>query len=107
MSVIVKGMKFPAECRECPFEHYYISNGETICRATNATLASDYNPIRFDGRYPDCPLVEIPDKHGRLIETDKLEADCEYDFYYEGFSGVSIEQIRNAPTILEAEGQEE
>jgi hypothetical protein len=34
---------------------------------TQATLAEDYKTIRFDGRHKECPLVELPEKHGRLI----------------------------------------
>ena len=58
MSIIVKGMKMPTNCKHCPF---IVS---TICYITN----KDNLNVRQD----DCPLVEIPEKHGDLIDRDWL-----------------------------------
>ena len=45
--------------------------------------------------------VPLPKKHGRLIDADKLELDSEYD---DGeYWAVSMVQIKNAPTVIEAE----
>ena len=63
MSVIVKGIKFPHGCGDCPClggedYNYY-------CQVTN-------NGIPLDGHRPDwCPLVEIK-PHGDLIDRDAL-----------------------------------
>ena len=70
-SVLVKGIKIPSECRKCPFIAYYKGSGNTWCNATSILLARDYQTIKFDGRHPDCPLVEIP-PHGRLIDADEF-----------------------------------
>ena len=49
--------------------------------------------------------VSLPEKHGRLIDADALEPDCDYD---DGaYWGVSVTQIENASTIIEAEEQGE
>jgi hypothetical protein len=48
-------------------------------------------------RHPNCPLIEIPTPHGRLIDSDDIYIgrwDIDSDL---------AEQIQNAPTILEAE----
>lgn len=52
MSIVVHDMTMPEDCRECPFEMYYMNCGETSCRANDRILATDYKTIPFDGR-PD------------------------------------------------------
>lgn len=63
---------------------------------------------------PDCPLIEIPTPHGRLIDADKLRAILRRwteDEWNQKASPVSwayayedlIDLIDDAPTILEAE----
>lgn len=71
MSILIKGMEMPKDCRECPFEMYYFHCGETRCRATLRTLATDFKTIPFDGRADDCPLIEIP-PHGGLVDSNRL-----------------------------------
>ena len=68
MSILIKGMRMPEECRDCPLEMYYMNCGDTRCRATNKLLADDYRAIPFSGRPDWCPLVEVPAPHGRLID---------------------------------------
>lgn len=99
MSIIIKGMDMPKSCNECmseciniPLECY--PDGDTV---------------------PDCPLVEIPTPHGRLIDGDiideqigipkKCDEDCKYwGIYCEKGSELYIcDILHNAPTILEAE----
>ena len=87
MSILVKHMDMPNDCRECPFEMYYMNCGETKCRATGKILADFYKPIPFEGRAEECPLKEMPD-HGMVIseltllewlENIREEIMCDYD----------------------------
>ena len=71
MSLLIKGMKMPKDCRECLMQVYY-SSGKTWCKPADRLLAEDYKPIPFDGRPDWCPMVELPEKHGRLIDGDEL-----------------------------------
>ena len=75
MSILIKGMKMPEDCRDCPLEMYYMNSGETRCRAGNKILAENFKAIPFDGRPDWCPLVEVPTPHGRLIDADALLED--------------------------------
>ena len=55
--------------------------------------------------------IQIPKGHGRLIDGDALENTINYDLLHrdedDGFSTKSIwSYIKNAPTILGAEGAE-
>lgn len=60
--VIIKGMKMPGECRECRLSRYFSTVGITICVAAEVMLAEDYKPVKFEGRYKDCPLVEVKEE---------------------------------------------
>lgn len=60
MSVLVKNMDMPKECRECPISDYFA--GFTRCTLLDIYLAKNYETIAFDGRHPDCPLVEVDDE---------------------------------------------
>ncbi len=84
MSVIIKGMKIPESCMECP-----LSDHEAWCL------------IPDDERSHDCPLVEIP-KGARLIDADML-----YDRIIQKFDVCDdfLEMMEEAPTIFE-EGDE-
>lgn len=65
MSVLVKDMNLPENCFDCDFSN----------RGRSACCIRTRNPIGiFNGlvRPRDCPLVPLPEKHGRLIDADAL-----------------------------------
>ena len=80
MSTIIKGMDMPKDCWECPFRF----------------IADEIHCVPFKGLSPhkgyiDCPLIEIPTPHGRLIDEDEIR-------------GRDMSNYKtSAPTILEAE----
>lgn len=101
MSVLIKGMEMPKDCRVCPFEMYYINSGKTRCGAAMRTLAENFKTIPFVGRAEFCPLIEIQ-PHGRLIDADALTTvtemvNGEFKTYIEVF------EVADAPTIIPAE----
>jgi len=64
MSVLIKGIKAPKDCGLCPCNNkdlYY-------CMA-----AEKY--VDFDSRMRPyfCPLVELPEHHGRLVDANVIE----------------------------------
>lgn len=108
MSVLIKGMEMPTDCRDCPLEMYYMNVGETRCRATRQILAADYKTIPFEGRADNCPLIEIP-PHGRLIDADALNDLINKSYpmtdrvdVHNGYAICQI-MIKDLPTIIEAE----
>ena len=108
-SVIIKDMQIPSECRMCPLCRYFYSTGITNCMLMQTPLAEDYKTIRFEGRHKDCPLVELPEKHGRLIDADALIRE---HFSHEHRIALSEANkawmrkiINDAPTIVESEGE--
>ena len=82
MSILIKGMDMPISCEKCPLCYDYLH-----CSIDDSLHMSLYN------RHPNCPLVEIPTPHGRLIDADKIFT---YGHWEE-------QAVNEAPTILEAE----
>ena len=106
MSVIIKGMKMPSECEYCGLCRYYPENGNVWCNAKNRLLKQRWkNPnwTHLDVKKPDwCPLVELPEKHGRLIDADALIN------LWDGCTvkGSLAPIIDARPTVVEAEDTE-
>ena len=114
MSILVKGMKMPTECRECRFMDYHYT-GETWCLHTNRILAMDFKPIPYEGRPRWCPLIELPSKHGRLIDADalmdifadRLEKMSEWygNPSVAGAVSGAMKLLDVQPTVIESEGE--
>lgn len=98
MSVLVKGMKMPESCYYCGLTDTSFIN----CLAFEKPIVLEDD---CEERRPDwCPLVVLPDKHGRLVDADALEPDADYD---DGdYWAYSVAQVCNAPTIVESEDSE-
>lgn len=88
MSIVIQGMEMPKTCDDC-------------------FLPLRYCPYAMKEN-GECPIIPLPEGHGRLIDADELLMDaCEVcEVCGDGFtiSGFSREQIENAPTIVPAEG---
>ena len=111
MSILIKNMTLPKNCAECrlcdtceclrDFRTYE----EVLDAVEDGDLTRDQN----------CPLVEIPGTHGRLIDVDKI--DYRNDAMHDGTGHLVVADnfmngvlwindcIDNAPTIIEAEGE--
>ena len=63
MSVLIKGMQIPKNCAKCPV----VLCGK-YCRINQTYTTYIELPIRPD----HCPLVELPDHHGRLIDENEV-----------------------------------
>jgi len=111
MSVIVKGMEMPEKCPDCNFESehgFCLAKSPDFCGYTDELVRPDW-----------CPLVELPEKHGDLIDRDALRKDyrmnddcdtcvrdvrkCEYDRNYILMDFCSW--LDNEPVVIEAEGE--
>lgn len=94
MSVLIKGMEMPTNCRACPLATRFF-DGEDVC-AMLGTYVHDRD------REDDCPLVHVP-PHGRLIDADAIPYNKimieDDDFYY----GITQPRIERMPTIIPAE----
>lgn len=93
MSILIRGMEMPKNCQEC---------GLYIEGACYAKGYRDYRSIMDTSKPDDCPLIEIPAPHGRLIDADKL-----IDTLGVSDDDIYVQDIlQDAPTVIEAEGSE-
>ena len=100
MSILIRGMEMPEECNACPLANYNM--GTMYCKALPPS-PKGYHVIRFEGKREDCPLVEVKEPHGRLIDADET-VRIWVGATIEG----SIKPLIDArPTVIEAEGREE
>lgn len=110
VSVMVKDMKMPEDCACCRFLRQIPAEcGDYWCIAANQRR-------RYSGWFdkdswilPDwCPLVEVPENHGRLIDADKLSDFTDALHKVMIFGGQTVysqSAIDNAPTVIEEEGE--
>ena len=89
MAVLIKGMKMPENCWDCS-----LLNAKS-CPCKNYASALEYTTAR----HPGCPLVEVPEPHGRMIEAERLKEV----FHRNVASGEAFDQLIDiAPTIVPA-----
>ena len=65
MSVLIKGMKMPENCLECEIRAYDANAGEEYCPFSQMECLSI-------GLQKNCPVVEVPEPHGDLIDRDEV-----------------------------------
>lgn len=100
MSILIKGMTMPKDCESCSVAH------PAECEL--------WMTAGYRLRHKDCPLVEVPFPHGRLIDGDNVikllreqltgDRDTVYEYYDDGLE-MAISELSIIPTIIEAEGE--
>lgn len=65
MGIYIKGMEMPTNCGDCPCAHIFDSY---TCRAAKRSF--DKYPL--ENREDWCPLISVPEPHGRLIDVNKM-----------------------------------
>lgn len=96
MSVIIKGMDMPMCCGRCDF-----NVSSLYCNRTGSEIDRDYE---YRGRLSDCPISELPEKHGRLKDVDAIIEDIRKNSESYFADDFAREWIDRQPTIVEAEG---
>ena len=99
MSVIVKGMKMPSECarvEDGEFVHCPFVNTDDDCILQSNVTGT------WEEMYQNCPLVALPDHHGRLVDADEL-----IEKYWDGNSmTITAWDLKDIKTVIEAEDEE-
>ena len=106
MSILIKGMEMPQNCMSCPFPAVGVDAYYCHCPTQDG---KEYD-FKYAETIPDdCPLVEIPTPHGRLI-AEKTITEIRYHDA-DGYHIVNGEQLCeleiDADTVIEAEGETE
>lgn len=97
MSVLIKGMKMPKDCWNCPL----LNSEPCPCKGYSTALEHVMN------RHEHCPLVEIP-PHGDLIDAEeqmRLMQSSEYDTYDD--YNRAFDMLDNATAVIPREKAEE
>ena len=90
----------PQKCGQCKL---YRAEYPMYCRAVEGhrTVGAPYGTPRPDW----CPLVEIKEPHGDLVDRDALIA--EYDHQHKDPAGGARKIMVDAKAVIETEGREE
>lgn len=106
MSILIKGMEKPKDCYSCPFAHDgWPDEWEMHCLFLDRQVGYFGKKLKVP---KDCPLVEVPTPHGRLVDADAVLSQYNGNIltaqndYAEGLRDAA-EDIKTAPTIIEAE----
>lgn len=124
MADILIRMEMPKSCFDCIFENRFF--GKIGCNNLPGMFANELHAIAYTTeRNPFCPLIPLPEGHGRLIDADKLAEDLQLDVENDqralddlNIVGVNRERIQfekdckqncmwylsECPTIVPAEG---
>lgn len=94
MAIYIKGVELPKTALECSTK---INPDERRCNYTGKVFEETFG-LLVEHTCPDCPLVYIPEPHGRLIDADVLLEESKKDG---AFNYVDSWQIANAPTVIE------
>ena len=102
MSVLIKDMKMPTGCLSCDFCNLFGLYDERYCRRLMRTTTGVT-------RLNNCPLIGVPDGHGRLIDANAL-----FEEIYKAWGitadasdcSVLMQLINDAPTIIPASKEE-
>lgn len=70
MSVLIKDMQMPKSCKTCALLQDY--DGCMYCPFGDRPVFGDIEFVPNHVASDICPLVELPEKHGRLIDADAL-----------------------------------
>ena len=104
MGVYVKGMEMPKNCMECPF-----SDHEAWCLIPGDSKKRYYCPTEVISEH--CPLVEVPEPHGKLVEfidvTTYEDDDSGTEEVNLGEAFAAYFKMREAKPVIEAEGTDE
>ena len=109
MDILIKNMDVISSCSDCPLNYDMMS-----CIITGTRWWSDRIMLMdFDcdnERLYDCPLIEVPTPHGRLIDADELMTKIstmmqEPDYQHDGEDWMiglimARDAIDNAPTVI-------
>lgn len=118
-------LEMPKDCPMCPFANYDMFNTFSGCNITSGkrwAVKNDKDYAESSTRPDWCPLIEVPEPHGRLIDADALINEFKILQSGREIFGMELDSsflssgqelstewycvedaIEDAPTIIEAE----
>ena len=105
MSLLIEGIGAPKNCAACDYSMYvelWNMYCKLVCKKEKTDIASKR-------RADFCPMKEIKEPHGDLVDKDKLMLeimDSDLDHLQRDDWREVIQIVADAPTIIESEGSE-
>ena len=96
--ILIRGMEMPETCGLCKL----CLDDSRIC---NGYCMFFHRRVNMMERDKNCPLVPLPEGHGRMGDLDALMPDfvkARWEFFSDGDTFLRL--LKNAPTIVPAEG---
>lgn len=95
MSVLIKDMQKPDRCIDCPF---MISRDNDDCILQSDAANELF--MNWEDMKLNCPLVEFPEHHGRLIDEDEIIVPSLSSW---ADQVIVADAIQDAHTVIEAD----
>ena len=110
MSVLVRGMEMPKGSCEWVDEERNLHrckflDGDDDCKVQEGVCAD----ATWEEQFAGCPLVEVKEPHGDLVDKDKLMQefmDSDLDHLQRDDWKEVIQIVSDADVVIEAEGSE-
>lgn len=105
MAILIENMEMPKNCDSCRIMEFEDTNciNEFYC---GCPIVFQAHPQGVDHRPDYCPLIEVPEPHGDLIDRKALmEGEGRY-FISICKEGIDVEEILRAKTIIPASKEE-
>lgn len=97
--ILIRGMEMPGHCIDCPLMVDRFDTDACALQSQEANEAFE----SWDDMRRGCPLVPIPEGHGRLVDADALMPDfvkARWEFFSDRDTFLRL--LKNAPTIVPA-----
>ena len=120
MGIYIKGLIMPSCCDGCTFSDWSNLHQTASCKLHDYDPCfADHSREYTDKRADFCPLVEIPEPHGDLIDRDALVKDLTNGIKagllldgYEKYQNINdmddcVECVKYTDAVIEAEGRED
>lgn len=101
--ILIRGMEMPKNCSLCKLAQHRMLACSVMCPITGQTVG--YYDEGFHQEDHICPLVPLPEGHGRLIDADEFIERVRMDDRTTIIEEMHVAEILSeAPTIVPAEG---
>jgi len=107
MSVIIKGYDAVNYCNECEFSFPQFRGDFSTAMNYCCSLKDKVCHNEYYQKPEDCPIIPLPEKHGRLVDADKIiesmdEMKVEGEVFVTAVEYVKI-TVEEAETVIPAE----
>ena len=107
--LVIRDMEMPISCEKCPFNDYEQGFCFAVCEFGNSGWPQFSLIVGgIKTRHPKCPLVPIPEGHGRIVDAAEILEKANNSPWFDGdVSELGLLLGSEVTTIVPAEGGRE